>query len=69
MNNNMRRIINRTIALAMILFAVACHNDEILNYGGEIVNPEVGADEIAISLNVVAPDPVVVDTRAVDPDG
>ena len=69
MNNNMRRIINRTIALAMILFAVACHNDEILDYGGDAVNPAVGADEIAISLNVVAPDPVVVDTRAVDPDG
>ena len=58
--------------LAILLFVgivTSCHREEPIEQN--FSNTEVGVfgDEMRIQLNVVAPDPVVVNTRAVDPDG
>lgn len=53
----------------MIALLVACHRDNTLDEFTSSVTPSVDGDELMVSLNVVAPDPIMIDTRAVDPDG
>ncbi len=68
----MRRIFNITILLAVALLVAACHRDALLDGDNGRVVPAaqtVGADQMALRLNVVAPDPVEVATRGADPDG
>lgn len=68
----MKNITKIFVALAFAWLAVGCHQDDnILEPTDNSLSTEVGVfgDEMRISLNVVAPDPIEVTTRAVDPDG
>lgn len=67
----MKHIYNIFAVLALVVMAAACSNYEDVPNVPQQPNTEVGVfgDEMRLRLNVKAPDPVAVDTRAVDPDG
>lgn len=64
------KYISRILAILLAIgFATSCQDSGWAPKNNEV--PEVGVfgDEMRISLDFTAPDPVQVDTRAVDPDG
>ena len=65
----MKRLFNITLAFAVFALVAACHQEPLLGDVSADVTPSVSGDEVAISFNVVAPEPFVVNTRGVDPDG
>ena len=67
----MKHIYNIFAVLALVVMAAACRNYEDIPNVPQQPNTEVGVfgDEMKLCLNVKAPNPFTVDTRAVDPDG
>lgn len=63
----MKRFLKIMFALAIGFAAVACHQEDILP--DQPIAPEQSGDMVSISFDVVIPDEIKVDTRAVDPDG
>ena len=65
------RLFQIVMTVALLASIAGCQREEIIpDIPGE-TNSEVGVfgDFIKMKLNVVAPDPIKVGTKAVDPDG
>ena len=67
----MKNILKIFAALSVVIFMTACQKDEFQITGSEFVDSEYGVfgDQIKLRLNIATPDPVVVQTKSVDPDG
>ena len=67
MRNILRILVIGIVGMAML----SCRTDEIVPVVPDNGSTDVGVygDQIKLRLNVVAPDPIRVNTRAVDPDG
>lgn len=67
----MKHIYNIFAVLSLVVVLAACSNYEDMPPVQQQPNTEVGVfgDEMRLCLNVKAPNPFAVDTRAVDPDG
>ena len=67
----MKYICKILATLLIFLLAMACSENHELNSNNPTLNTEAGVfgDEMRLCLNVVAPDPIEVSSRAVDPDG
>ena len=67
----MKHIYNIFAVLSLVVVLAACSNYEDMPPVQQQSNTEVGVfgDEMRLCLNVKAPNPFAVDTRAVDPDG
>lgn len=65
----MRLRSNIFAAFLIACASISCYQDEVLN--GTPQDPETGVfgDQLKVRLNVQAPNPFVVETKAVDPDG
>ena len=67
----MKNISKIFIALSLLCMVAACHEESM--HGESIISTsnEVGVfgDEMRLKLGIVAPDPIEIGTRAVDPDG
>ena len=66
MRNIFRILVIGIVGMAML----SCRTDEVVPVVPDNGSTDVGVygDQIKLRLNVVAPDPIRVNTRAVDPD-